>query len=114
MQNVFLEYPSICRGFEILMPMLHMHLQRSIGIVGTDPDACPAARGGPNISVLEFDKKLSDYTQGPIVAFVHNFSDFLPPGAEWRQAYDLEPIDFHHIVDDMRGNYYVDHRYNDI
>jgi hypothetical protein len=95
--------------------VLHRQLGRAIGICGKGwPFASENMdhAGKENKSLSKFNKELSQWIHGPIIARGHNGS-IVPLGADgkvsvpWRdQVYDLEPIDFRHIVDQMRGEHY--------
>jgi hypothetical protein len=95
---------------------LKRNFNRSIGVVGK---GWPLAfdnmdyAGAQNKSLLRVDRELSEWFHGPLLIVGHNGS-IVPdePGTTVTkvpyqdQVYDLEPIDFRHVVDRMRSDYY--------
>jgi hypothetical protein len=95
--------------------VLHRQLGRAIGICGKGWSFASENMdhaGKENESLSKVNKELSQWIHGPIIALRHDGS-IDPLGADgkvfvpWRdQVHDFEPIDFRHIVDQMRGEHY--------
>lgn len=95
--------------------VLHRQLGRSIGICGRGWSLASEDMkwaGEENKSLLKVDKELSQWIHGPFIAIGHD-GNFVPDGPDGKamvpwydQVYDLEPVDFSHIVDRMRGEHY--------
>jgi hypothetical protein len=95
--------------------VFHRNLGREISICGkgwplVSEDMTWA--GKENKGLLKVDQELSEWIHGPFIAMGHNGSILLngpdsKAAVPWQeQVYDLEPIDFRHVVDRMRGEHY--------